>query len=116
MRKWIALLIALFIVGTGGFVCFKFYSYVFSKPVDGEVLRVERVSQPEALIANGRAMPAEQLFSFAVAIRDGKGEIHTASSEDRQWAVVQAGQCARRSFTPTRRGTWTNQARSTMRV
>ena len=100
MRKWIALLIVVLTACAAGFVCVKFYSYVFAKTVEGEIIKVERVSQPEAVIASGRAIPAEQLFSFGVAIRDAKGEIHTASSEDRQWAVAQAGQCADARYFP----------------
>jgi hypothetical protein len=100
MRKWIALLIALLAVGVAGFVSVKFYEYVFAKTVSGEILKVERVTQPEAVIASGRSIPAEQLFSFGVAIRDGKGEIHTASSEDRQWSVATAGQCVEARFFP----------------
>jgi hypothetical protein len=81
-------------------VCVRFYEFVFAKTINGEILKVERVTQPEALIASGKAIPAEQLFSMGIAIRDEKGEIHTASSEDRQWSVAQAGQCAEARFFP----------------
>jgi hypothetical protein len=40
------------------------------------------------------------MFSFAIAIRDQKGTIHTASAEDRQWAVVEKGQCVEAKFFP----------------
>jgi hypothetical protein len=100
MKKYVALAIVLVIAATAVFVCVRFYSYVFAKTIDGEVVKVERVTQPEAVIASGRNIPAEQLFSFGIAIRDPKGEIHTASSEDRQWSVVQAGQCAQARYFP----------------
>jgi hypothetical protein len=52
-------------------------------------------------MTSGRqGIPDEQIFSFGVAIRDSKGEIHTASSEDRQWAVAQAGQCVEAKYFP----------------
>jgi hypothetical protein len=100
MKKYVAILILLLLLGVTGFVCVRFYSFVFAKTVSGEILRVERVNQNETIIAGTRDVPASQLFSFGVAIRDGKGEIHTASSEDRQWAVAQSGQCADARFFP----------------
>lgn len=100
MRKWIALLIAVAVLGSAAFVCIKFYSFVFAKTVTGEILKVERVNQNQSMITSGRAVPAEQLFSFGVAIRTTDGDIHTASSEDRQWAVAQTGQCVESRFFP----------------
>lgn len=98
MKKWIIIsVVALLLVGAG-FVSVKWYSYVFAKSVDGEILKVERVTQPEAII--GSNVPSAQVFSFAIAIRDKKGEIHTASSEDRQWAVAEKGQCVEAKFYP----------------
>jgi hypothetical protein len=79
------------------FVSIKYYPFVFAKEVKGLVVRVERVTQPSVIMGNPNAA---QVFSFAVAIKDEKGEIHTASTEDRQWAVVQAGQCAVAKFYP----------------
>jgi hypothetical protein len=46
------------------------------------------------------SVPANQIFSYAVAIRDSRGEIHTASTEDRQWAVAQKGQCVEAKYFP----------------
>ncbi len=94
----IALLILLGIVG--GFVVFKWYPYVFTKTVTGEIVGVERVNTNETIIMGGANVPASQIFSFAVAIKDGTGETHTASSEDRQWAVVEKGKCAEAKFLP----------------
>lgn len=93
----LALLILVVLIGSG-FVMYRFYPYIFAKEVKGRILRVERVNRTEAIITSGRDVPAEQLFSFAVSIRDDKGEIHTASSEDRQWAVAQEGQCAEAKY------------------
>jgi hypothetical protein len=101
MRKWIALLLAVVVLGSAAFVCIRFYEFVFAKTITGEILKVERVNQNQSMITSGRAVPAEQLFSFGVAIRSTPGgEIHTASSEDRQWAVAQAGQCVEARFFP----------------
>lgn len=98
-KKWILpTLIAVIVLGGAGFVCIKYYTYVFSKTITGEIVRVERVTQPQAII--GGDVPREQIFSFAVAVRDEKGEIHTSSSEDRQWAVATPGQCAQVKMFP----------------
>ena len=91
--KLFIFLLVLVLIG-GGTICLKYYSFVFAKVIRGELMAVERVNQNQAIITNGNEIPANQIFSFAIAIRDEKGEIHTASSEDRQWAVAHAGQCA----------------------
>ena len=93
LRRLLLILLLLGFLGGGGYAIFRFYPYIFAKTVNGHVLNIERVTAPDAIIASGRDVPAEQLFSIAVSIKDGSGEIHTASSEDRQWAVVQKGQC-----------------------
>lgn len=83
------------------FVLVNWYPYIFAKKVDGEVYGVERVEVPLAVISADGAKPSSQVFSFAVAVKDAKtGEIFTASSEDRRWAVVQKGQCAEVKFLP----------------
>lgn len=80
-------------------VCVRYYSYIFSKTVVGEVIGIERVTQPNTIIG-GADVPPSQVFSFAIAIRNDENEIFTASSEDRQWAVVQKGHCAEAKFLP----------------
>ncbi len=76
-----------------------YYSYIFAKTVNGEIIGVERVTEPTAIIA-GNLTP-QQMYSFAVAIRDKEtGTIFTASSEDRQWAVAKKGFCANAKFYP----------------
>lgn len=100
MKKYLSLLLLALVLGAVGYVLVAYYPYVFSKKVQGEILKVERVTSPEAIIASGRSIPASQIYSFAVAIRSMDGEIHTASTEDRQWAVAQAGQCVAAEFYP----------------
>lgn len=78
----------------------NYYSYIFAKSVDGEIVGVERVTEPAAVIGGGSLTP-QQMYSFAVAIRDKEtGTIFTASSEDRQWAVAKKGFCANAKFYP----------------
>lgn len=107
------LLILIVLIAVTWFIAIN-YSVIFSKSIVGEVTAVERVELPVALMAQeaGADFPGK-VFSFAVGIKDHKtGEIYTASSEDRQWAVVQKGQCAEAEFLPyppwqlTRKGTY----------
>ena len=98
MKKWIIVSIVALLLAGAGFVSVRWYSYVFAKNVDGEIIKVERVTNPEAIV--GGSVPSAQVYSFAIAIRDKKGEIHTASSEDRQWAVAEKGQCVEAKFYP----------------
>lgn len=79
---------------------FANYSVIFSKTVVGEITRVERVELPVALMARPDQVTSK-VFSFAIGIKDQKtGEIYTASSEDRQWAVAEKGQCVEAVFLP----------------
>jgi hypothetical protein len=76
------------------------YSVIFSKTVIGEITAVERVELPGMLMTRSDAVTSK-VFSFAIGIKDAKtGEIFTASSEDRQWAVAMPGQCAEAVFLP----------------
>ena len=87
--------------GTVHFV-YHYYSFIFSKKVKGVVQSVERINVNVSLLqqttSDSKVNP--QLFSFAVAIKDNSGEIFTSSAEDRQWAVVQNGQCVEALFYP----------------
>ena len=78
------------------------WGYVFSVSVEGTIVAVERVTPPVAIVNNGApgTSATSGMFSFAVAVRDSKGVIHTASSEDRQWAVARAGNCVTATFYP----------------
>jgi hypothetical protein len=101
MKKMVRYFVALVIVGLVGFVLVNWYSFIFAKTVDGVVTGVERVEAPMAVITNNGANLANQVFSFAVAVKDTKsGEIFTASTEDRRWAVVKVHQCAVVKFLP----------------
>lgn len=87
------------------FLVINYYSIIFSKTVVGSIIAVEKLDVPMALLSrpNTQINPQinPQVFSFAVAIQDSKTkEIFTASAEDRQWAVAQAGKCAEAVFLP----------------
>lgn len=78
------------VIGAGVFVISN-YSWVFSKRVSGEVVAVERVTDPSAVFG-ARATEA-QMYSYSVLIQGKDGQLYTASSEDRQWQVVKKGYC-----------------------
>lgn len=90
--------IALFIIGIIAIVGYN-YSYIFSKTVTGEIIEMERVA-PETAILGGQPIQNSAIFSYAVAIRTEDGQIFTASSEDRQWAVAKKGYCVESVFYP----------------
>jgi hypothetical protein len=99
--KRMALIIIIFaFLILSGTLFVKYYSVIFSRRVKGVVQKVERVDMNVALLQSGRSQLNPQVFSFAVAIKEDSGEIVTASAEDRQWAVVQAGQCAEAVYYP----------------
>lgn len=84
------------------YVLIEYYPFIFSRTVTGEVISVERVDAPMAIIntAPGEE-PPRQVFSFSVGIEDKRtGEIVVASSEDRRWASVSKGQCATARYFP----------------
>lgn len=75
------------------------FSFVFKQKVVGEVQKIEHVS-PQAVITNNQPFNP-QVFSFSVAIKNLRtNEIHMASSEDRKWGAVQAGNCVVAAFFP----------------
>lgn len=89
--KFVKRLGYLFIVVLAVFFVITNYSWVFSKRIKGEVIEIERVMEPTAIL--GSRIKDDQIHSFAVAIRDDKGEIHTASGTDQQWSVAKKGYC-----------------------
>jgi hypothetical protein len=92
------LVILLVLIGIG-FVVVTQYSFIFSKTVRGEAIRVERMVDPAVMV--GGRFDSSKVFAFAVAIREpDKGEIFTSASEDSQWAVVGKGQCVEAVFYP----------------
>lgn len=83
------LVVCLLLVGVGIFVVTNF-SWIFSKNVQGEVIEIERITSPEAILGQ---VTRSHLHSYAVLIQDREGVMYTASSEDRQWQVVKKGFC-----------------------
>lgn len=83
------------------FVLVTYYPYIFARSVTGEVVAIERVDAPMAILSGSNGQPPNQIFSFALGIEDKKTkEIVTASSEDRRWAAVEKGNCATAKFFP----------------
>ena len=82
------------------FVSVRYYSFVFAKTVHGTITGIDRVTQANTLIGTTTQIPPSQIFSFAIAIKELGGNIVTASSEDRQWAVAEKGQCVEAKFFP----------------
>ena len=111
-------LVALVVVGVLAVVATN-YSYIFSKTVIGEIIEMERVA-PEAAIIGGQPIQTSAIFSYAVAIKTKDGQIFTASSEDRQWAVAKKGYCVEAVFYPypfwnlAKSGTYFNARLTTM--
>ena len=80
-----------------------YYSLIFSRKVTGVVMDIQKVEMSNAIVsrmARGDSGDLAYLHSFAIAIKENSGEIMTASSEDRQWAVVKAGQCVEAKYFP----------------
>lgn len=67
-----------------------YYPWLFGKTVDGEIIEVERVTMPNAVIGK---VDKFQMHSFAVLIQDKTGQMFTSSSEDRRWEVAKKGMC-----------------------
>lgn len=87
----------------GGFIAFsvvQWYSFIFSKTLEGQVIEIDRVTQPTVVMGSAAVQATNVLYSFAIAIRTPDGKIYTASSEDRQWAIVQKNMCVDTRFYP----------------
>lgn len=101
IKSSVKILVVLAILASAGYISVRYYHIIFARIVVGKVEAVERLTNPVVITGAGAAeTPREQLFSFTVAIRDKTGEIVTSSSEDRRWAVVKPGQCAKARFFP----------------
>lgn len=101
MRKlrYVSLLVIVLVFG--GYALIAYYPYIFSRRVVGEIVAVEKALPSNTYVSVSGQDPSPDIFSFAVGIRDGKtGEIVTASTEDRQWAVAKPGLCAEAQFFP----------------
>ncbi len=94
------LVLVLFIVLPLFWIFVANYSFTFKSRVAGEVRAVEQVNV-QAVITNSDKPMNSQIFSYSVAIKDlHTNEIHMASSEDRQWAAVQPGNCVVSAYFP----------------
>ena len=92
LKKWFILtLILSLIIWVFGFN----WSFVFKHRVVGEIVASERVnSSALTVVTNSQEALNPQVFSFSIGIKDlNTGEIYMASSEDRQWAAVEKGNC-----------------------
>jgi hypothetical protein len=94
-------LLFIFLLGVG-ILLVSNYGFVFSHDVRGEIIAIERFTAPTT--SPNAPAPAEssnpQNFSFAIAVKDGTGEIFHANSEDRQWALAKPGFCVEARFYP----------------
>lgn len=101
MKKLRYFLFLFFFLTVSTYVLISFYPYLFSRKIEGVIMAVERVMPPLAIMTAPGQVPAAQVFSFAVGVKDHKtGEIVTGSTEDRQWAVAREGQCVEAEFFP----------------
>ena len=82
------------------FISMRYYSFVFARTVTGKIAGIDRVTQTNTIIGTTTQIPPSQIFSFAIAVKELEGNIVTASSEDRQWAVAEKGQCVQAKFFP----------------
>lgn len=91
IKSFVRLVMALVIIAlVAGFVI-AYYPWVFSKRVKGEILDVQRVTNPSAII-NSRVTEA-QIHSYSILIQGNDGKLYATSSEDRQWQVAAKGYC-----------------------
>lgn len=102
MRKALGTIVLFLLFIVGGYIFVKFYPYIFARKVNGVIVSVEKPTTPTALVGVGAGAEAASatLFSYAVAIKEASGEIVTASTEDRQWAVAHPGKCAEAKYYP----------------
>lgn len=100
MKKFKKIFFALLLVSVVIYIFGFNWSFIFKKRVIGEIVAVERVNDA-LIVAAGNQPINSQVFSFSVGIKDLKsGEIHMSSSEDRQWAAVQTGNCVVAAYFP----------------
>lgn len=102
MRKALWTIFGFVFIVSSVFILVRFYPYIFAREVKGVIVSVERPAAPTALVGvgSGAENATAALFSYAVAVRESTGEIVTASTEDRQWAVAQVGKCVEAKYYP----------------
>jgi len=115
MKSKLLWIFVILIILSGGSICFFYYSYLFPCTVQGEVIDVHCfIEKPSTSPSEEKEVPhsfekspftTPTLFSpipriYAVAVQNEKGEIFTAPSRHRQWAVIKKGQCVKAKFLP----------------
>lgn len=86
------LLVVILILVSVGFFVVNNWGYVFSKVVTGEVLNVERVTDPQAIITS--RVTREQLHLYSILmLNNTDGKMYAATSEDPQWQSIKKGFC-----------------------
>lgn len=88
---FLKILVVVLVLLGGGSIVVANYSWVFSKRVSGQVVDVERVTDPTAVF--GTRPTEAQMYSYSILIQGDDGQLYTASSEDRQWQVIKKGYC-----------------------
>lgn len=98
---WISVFLALgLFFGAGGWIVYHYYPFIFARNVIGPVLSIERVELGSSVLSTKGDLP-QQIFSFAVAVRDHRTrEILTSSTEDRAWATIERNHCVEARFFP----------------
>ena len=97
VSRYLKFLLIVIVVCLLGYFFVAYYSFIFSRKVVGKIEKVEKVQLNVALMTSAGTAAQKlnnEMYSFAVAIRQADGEIVTSSATDRQWAVAQPGQCA----------------------
>lgn len=96
-RKWVIRIAVIFLFF---WIFIANWEFIFKKRVIGEVVAVERIGTM-AIVTDSKAPMNPQIFSFSVAIKSREtSEIMMASSEDRQWAAVEKGNCVVAAYFP----------------
>lgn len=105
MKRAFYLLIFFAVLVAAGYGFFRYYPYLFARTVVGVITKVEKPSSPMAFIGASadkitNNLTEKLVFAYAVAIKEASGEIVTAGSDDKQWAVAEPGKCVRAKFFP----------------
>jgi hypothetical protein len=106
MKSILRTTLVLFVLLGSGFILIKYWSFIFAREVQGRIYNIDKLNTPLAIMGGGGMAPTrnalelqnQAMFSYAIAIREANGEIVTASSEDRQWAVAQVNQCVEAKY------------------
>lgn len=91
MKSVIRILVVFALLTMAGIFVVNNWAWVFSKTIQGEIINVERVTDPTAILSS-RVSDA-QIHSYSILIKADDGKLYTTSSEDPQWQVAKAGYC-----------------------